>query len=51
MPTFCGFDGVARSEYEEVGYGTKGGKMFDGLVGGTVFAKADGVMSSDEDDA
>src|ERR1700754_1991878 len=49
-PGVGGFVGVAGAQEGEAGDGAQGGVVLDGLVGGAVFAEADGVVGPDVDD-
>ena len=41
---------VTRPHHEDVGHGTQGGQVLDGLVGGSVLSQTNGVMGHDKDD-
>ena len=51
LPALRRLDDVGRAEHVQVRDRTQGGQVFDRLVCRTVFAKADGVMRHDVDDA
>ena len=46
-----GLIAVTGAEHEDVGHGTEGGQVLDGLVGGAVLSQTDGVVGHHIDDA
>ena len=51
FPAFGRFHAVGGAEHFQVRNGAHRGQVFDRLVGGAVFAHADGIMRHHEDDA
>jgi len=49
-PGFHDFVGVTGAKIDESGHGAQRRELFDGLVGGSVFADSDGVMGEQVDD-
>ena len=51
LPAFRGLHPVGGTHHQKIGNGAQGRQMLDRLMGGAVFAHADGIMRHHEDHA